>query len=293
MHEYPHQEISVPKNDEDFSILQEITPTLASNTDIHCAHQLRVWLDLPTAREQRRYLEVHCDLLSEHSEIILHSLFPQELEGPTQVQQRCEARLLLQDARRRGGTTEAVREAYVNLHGGFVLDSPPWLEAVELRLTELLNQNRLEETAETRVTLLQEALARIQEDSPNALEFLATLHRELADAWLRHPLTNHAQALEVAIHFYEGVLQIFTVARYPHQYAKAQKGLGVAYWSRIVGQRDENLERAIACYHEVLRIHTSDDFPFDYARVQTNLGITYWSRSAGERRENLEHAIAW
>jgi hypothetical protein len=115
--------------------------------------QLQIWLDLPTTREQRRFLEAHSDLLSEQSETRLHHLSSSPAANVTQAQQRRETLLIIQDARQRGSTAQAIREAYINIYGGFVLDIPSWLEVVEQRLKDFLNQNRFYETAETRVGL--------------------------------------------------------------------------------------------------------------------------------------------
>ena len=112
--------------------------------------QLLLWLKLPNIREQRRYLEGHYDSLNALHKSLLHALIAQKPEGSKQRQQFHEALLLLEDAQRRGGTTEAIREAFVNLYSGFALVLPLWLEELEQRLTDLRNQNRPEETAEIR-----------------------------------------------------------------------------------------------------------------------------------------------
>lgn len=289
MNEQP-QETAIENGHAD-RLRSEIAPPLFSNTSADQARQLQIWLDLPTPQERRRFLEVHCELLNERSEALLHDLCAQEPADVEQAKRRRETLLVLQDARKRGGTVEAVREASINLHGGFVLDLPPWLEEVEQRLTALLQEKNREQTAEERVTLLQEALEKSQEDVSLVSELLITLQRELADAWRKHPRTDRAQALEMAISLYKEVLRFYTTEHYPYQYAKVQAALGNAYRDRIVGERRENLERAIICYQETLRLYTLNDFPFEYGLVQNDLGITYWYRIAGERKENLEQAI--
>jgi tetratricopeptide (TPR) repeat protein len=197
--------------------------------------------------------------------------------------------MLLQDARRREGATESVREAYVNLYGGFILDVPPWLEVVEQRLTDLLGEKSRAQTAEARLSLLQDALERAQGGAP---ELLATLRLELATAWQTHPRTDYAQAMESSIRYDNEALCVYSVTRYPYQYAKIKNDLGLAYWNRTAGERRENLEQAIACYHEALHVWTLTDFPLEYTKVQNNLGLAYGDRIAGKRWENLERAIA-
>ena len=257
---------------------------------ITCARHIQTWLNISTAREQRRFLEQHADLLDEHCEAPLSDLLEQAAE-PAQISQWKETVLLWRDARRRGGTPEAIRSAYVNRHGGFVLDPPSWLETIEQRLDNLLNDIHLEETAEERVSLLQETLEQAQgQDLPGA-ELLATLHYELANAWRLHARTDRAQALETALRLLKEALVVFTVTSYPYQYAKTQNMLGIVYKDRILGEPRENLEEAITCYQQALPVYTYETFPVDYARVQNNLGNVYRRLMRGEQRENIEQAI--
>src|SRR5205807_4773803 len=99
-------------------------------------------------------LESHCDLLDARNEATLRDRLAQALDGSVQAQRVRDALVLLQDARIRGETVKAIREAYVNMHGGFVLDLPPWLEEVEQQLAELKRKEHPEQTAEARVSLL-------------------------------------------------------------------------------------------------------------------------------------------
>jgi len=292
MQDNQHQETQPAKSSDDPQPPPANPPATLVGSEDDLTRQLQTWLDLPMVCEQRHFLESHCDLLDMHSDTILRDLLSQATGQPERRQRVHDALRLLQDARIRGGTVEAVREAYINLHGGFVLDLPPWLEEVAKRLTDLLNENRYEQTAEARATLLQRTLEQVQEDATYAPELLATLRYELADAWRNHPRTNRAQALETAISICKEVLGVYVLTRYPHQYALTQNNLGRAYWERIAGERRENLEQAIVCFQEALRIHTLDAFPFEYARVQNSLGVAYQHRIAGERRENLEQTIA-
>ncbi|HZO72343.1 MAG TPA: CHAT domain-containing protein [Ktedonobacteraceae bacterium] len=267
-------------------------PPCSGEGDDDLIFQLEEWMAQPTPREQRRYLEKHLGLLDERIETLLPDRLTQPMENPQQKQHIHEAIMLLQDARRRGGTMEAIREAYINLYGGFVLDIPPWLEEVEQQLIKLLNQKSPEETAEARMDLLQDTLERTRKTGISAPELLATLHFELAHAWFRHPGINHALALETAIDSCKEVLRCYVLTHYPYQYAITQSILGSIYQNRIGGEQRENLERAIACFHEALRVLTPDVFPFNYAKVQNNLGLAYQNRISGEQRENLERAIA-
>ncbi len=71
-----------------------------------------------------------------------------------------------------------------------------------------------------------------------------------------------------------------------------QNNLGIAYRSRILGERADNLELAIAAYNLSLEVYTRDAFPYEWARSQTSLGNAYGQRIRGERADNLELAIA-
>src|SRR5262249_15201131 len=93
-------------------------------------------------------------------------------------------------------------------------------------------------------------------------------------------------------------LQSYTLGRYPLQYARTQRELGLAHrWHSLQQHREEgqreNQEETIRCYHEALRVYTSEDFPSDYASIQTNLGATYAMPISGGNglRENRDEAI--
>ncbi len=293
MHEPYHQEVAVENENETPCLVEIAPPTTCSDAYTEQVCQLQSWLNLPTVREQRRFLASHCNLLDAQSESILRDQSMQAPDGSEHAKKMREALMLLQDARNRGGTEEAVREAYINLYGGFVLDLPPWLEEVGQHLDDLLDKNQPEQTAQARLALLEETLEKVKRDADSPSEILATLHYELANAWVSHPDIDPTKALETAIHSYEEVARLYPATHYSYQYAKTQVNLGKAYWNRIMGGRRENLELAIACYQEALRIHTPDAFPRDYALAQNSLGNAYMERIAGERRENLELAIAY
>ncbi|GCF08497.1 CHAT domain-containing tetratricopeptide repeat protein [Dictyobacter arantiisoli] len=291
MDERVYQEAYTTISSENATSSQALPPALSSNLPGGYPYLLQLWLDLPTTREQRCFLENHSVLLTEYNEQILRRQRAQELEDTEQAQRNYEASILLQDAKRRGGTVEAVREAYVNLYGGFGLDLPPWLETVAQQVSKLLMLNRPDETAEMRVALLEEALEQVQGNASTSPELLATLCYELASAWIYHPHADRIQALETAIDLCEKVLRIYTLVDYPYQYAKAQHSRARAYWEYTTGKRRDNLEQAIACYHEALRVRTLAIYPLEYATTQNSLGVAYEDRVAGERRENLERAI--
>ena len=53
--------------------------------------------------------------------------------------------------------------------------------------------------------------------------------------------------LERAITAYERGAGVYTLERFPQQYAMTQNNLGNAYRDRLDGEKRDNLERAIAC----------------------------------------------
>src|SRR2546430_2206660 len=91
--------------------------------------KLSPWLSSNrTIREKRRYLEEHLDLLAKEFEDFLEDLLTQYAEKPDEQYYLRSHLEILRDARARGGTITAVREAYVDLYSGLCLDLPPWLE---------------------------------------------------------------------------------------------------------------------------------------------------------------------
>src|SRR5579859_2842534 len=248
------------------------------------------WLALPASRAQRRFLAAHPELLQPRCVALLDRRI-RAASGQEEAQRLRDARSLLQDVLARGGTVEAIREAYVNAHGGFVLDLPAWLEEVESRLSALRSRGQPHETAPARVELLRAALDRASGASAIAPETLAALQYELALAWQEHPPVDPSQAHETAIALYENALHSLSRDRSPRQHAEVLNALGRAYTTRIVGERRENLERAIACHRQALQVCGLPAFPQAFARTQTLLGQVYWQRVAGARRDNVEQAL--
>jgi tetratricopeptide (TPR) repeat protein len=254
------------------------------------AETLLDWLALPASREQRRFLAAHPEVLEPRCLAMVDGWIRAETRQK-EAQRLRDARSLLQNVRERGGTVEAMCEAYVNVHGGFVLDLPIWLEEVESRLNTLRRLGHPHETAQARVELLRDALNRASSASEIAPETLAALQYELALAWQEHPPTDPLQAHETAIALCESALRSLARDRYPRQHAEVLNALGRAYATRVAGERRDNLERAISCHRQALQIFSLQAFPQAYARTQTMLGQVYWQRVEGERRDNVEQAL--
>ncbi len=255
--------------------------------------QLVRWLALPTPREQRRFLETHLHLLAPESEGLLMEELRRTGGQPAETQRLREALRVLQDARARGGTVQAIREAYVNTSGGFALDLPAWLETLGQQLVELKRVQPAYQTGARRRELVQAALTCAHDHAGLAPEALATLHAELALAWFETAYGDFTSVLEAAYHESQAALAVYTLERYPRQYAAIHNVLGRICQSRQVGEARANIEQAIACQHEALRVWTPEAFPYEYAQTQCYLGWAYFRlRMAGERRENLERGLA-
>src|SRR5437588_3396226 len=235
-------------------------------------------------REGRRYLENHRGLLNPLSESILERRLvmaeqqrrlgntPKEAE--TTLRQVRDHLRLLGDARKRGTGVEAVREAYVNAHGGLTLDIPPWLEKLEQQWKALYREGLSERTASRLVSILREAIAHAENDPRVAPETRAELQNMLGGALEELP-AGQEQAYEEAISAFEKALQIYTLDRYPDIYAMTQRNLGGAYQSRIRGDKGANLKQAAAHYQAALQVFTQEVFPEDWASIHAALGTMY------------------
>ncbi len=266
------------------------------------------WVSMSHPRDERRFLEAHPELLNPRMALILESLItfakipatefaqisggsPEEMT--TAIAQSVHDHLrLLRDIHIRGDTITAIREGYVNAHGGLALDLPPWLEKVETQLHELRHAGQPDKTAEQRVALLRDALVHAQSKADLAPEILAELNTLLWEALYSAEGINKQQMQEEGIACLQAALQVYTYDRYPCRYAGTQNNLGVAYFHRIGREQRTNLEQAITCYREALRVYTLDAFPEQYAGTQHNLGQAYIARIEGERGTNLEQAMA-
>ncbi|MGO8949825.1 MAG: CHAT domain-containing protein [Ktedonobacterales bacterium] len=276
------------------------------------------WLNTHGDREERRYLEAHPELLEPAGSSLLTALLQQCTEQANnhyrQLQPRLEEALvpgsplsdelwerlavyveatskvddlvrhlrLLDDIRSRGSSIEAIRDAYVNVYGGLVLDIPPWLEEIEQ------HQGQEITSAEPAISVP----ARLVELEPPVQ---AELHSRRFSALFGHLAENNDPGAlqEEQIAGLEAALPLYTLERYPLRYAAAQGNLGAILSQRLAGEKRENVERSISCAEQALRVYTLAEFPWDYAATMHNLGIAWHARIAGDRGENLERAIAY
>src|SRR2546423_9485925 len=116
------------------SLTQSPTETLDDNV---LTQLIFTWLQIPTYREERRFLEAHPELLDVRSDHILTTYTAQFAENTEVVEALSNHLDLLRAVRARSGSVGAVREVYTDSYGGFVLDPPAWLEAVEQQFASL------------------------------------------------------------------------------------------------------------------------------------------------------------
>src|SRR5947207_1177240 len=121
---------------------------------------LNTWFNAPDYREERRFLESHLELLVPECEHLLRDLVARHTERTELAQELRDHVDVLHDARMRGRTVEAVREAYVDRYGGLVLDLPAWLEEAVQVLDEFEGIEDSEQAAQAFIALLRKTIAR-------------------------------------------------------------------------------------------------------------------------------------
>jgi len=256
---------------------------------------LITWLSLPTYREACRFLEAHLELLTSRSYHILAQLTihteEKEIVSEELVRDMYDHLELLRDAHTRSGTMEAIREIYIDRYGGFVLDLPAWLAAIQQQLADLSQKERSDSIAAEQESLLRGAIVRAQGEGNIAPETLAELRIELGNTLAQNSHLGRTQTSETILETYQEALLVFTLPRYPRRYAWIWYSLGNIYCRFITIDPRTSAEQAIACYEEALQVYTREDFSTYWATIHHNMGNAYRERLAGERPANLERAI--
>ena len=276
---------------------------LNANLRFDLFQQMVLWLSstMYAPRKGRRYLERNLTLLEIEVDRELEKLIAAHMHDTFEVKQQMQTyQALLRDIHQRGGTLNAIREAYVNAYGGFALDLPQWLEKVEEKQALLRRLNRPERTTRAQVALLREAFMRALQDGSVARECIAEIQNVLGNTLVQnshsYSYAAHLQALEQGMACHESALSVYTFERYPLQHAKTRMFLGLAYQQYGKTGQDSDLwdaiEQAIRSYEAALRIYTFDDFPEQWALLQTHLGSAYLERNQGDPQENQEYALA-
>jgi len=211
-----------------------------------------------------------------------------------------EGQMLLRDAYARGGTPEAVRDAYTNAYGGFALDLPPWVEDVLEQIDTFQQSEENHETRATRASLLRAAFIRAHEDPDVVPEIMVEFGRHFLETCKDDPHLDAWSVQQSQIELYTAFLAIYSRERYPYQWALIQKELGDVYAQRArLGSTDDH-ERFIQYYDAALQeitrriSHKSWDLTEhnkDWAVMQNRLGLAYSERVSGDRRDNLTRAV--
>lgn len=217
--------------------------------------KLAPWLSMPVGRTNREYLEAHLELLAEPVSEFL-ALFVNEYNDNPRQHQRLRSQLhLLQDARNRGRTPQAVREAYVNLFGGLILDLPAWLQEVENELLIVSHDDWTAREIAIHKMRLRETIGFLQADDQAAPEIVAELQYQLGILFVSGAHASSLYALETAARYFEAACQVYTSDRYPLQHIKVQVELGGAYGRFPVEQWPQNLVKALGCYEAALQAY--------------------------------------
>ena len=191
-------------------------------------HKLSPWLCAPIDRANRAYLETHLELLGSEYESFL-DIFMGEYAGDSHEQQRLRLRQqLLRDARLRGATKDAVRESFVNVFGGLILDLPAWLMEAEQEFSFIFAAGLTQRAISLYKLRIKDAIEQAQSDSGVAAEIVAELQYRLGSVFAHDAGEYSLYSLEMAIQYYEAALQVYTAERYPLQYAKTLVALGHA-----------------------------------------------------------------
>ncbi|GHO66661.1 hypothetical protein KSC_055530 [Ktedonobacter sp. SOSP1-52] len=262
--------------------------------------QLVEWLhcNQQDTHKGRFYLERHLPLTEDHSDKELERLIRAHVEEHTELKQQLEFHLqLLQEVRRRGGTRQAVRDAYVNHYGGLVLDIPDWLHVYLEQRSYLVLLNRPERTRRRQAEILQEALKRTEADAKARAEICAALRNEIGMLLISGAqyATQELQvkALEDAIVLHKLALKTFTPARYPLQHAQTQLLLGTAYLQYGFSGQDKMLEQAMTAFQVAQRTFTLKEHPEEWLKLQTLLGKALLKRPKGKPAQNIEQALEY
>ncbi|OEU62671.1 MAG: hypothetical protein BBJ57_11920 [Desulfobacterales bacterium PC51MH44] len=86
------------------------------------------------------------------------------------------------------------------------------------------------------------------------------------------------ESMQKAIEAFKEALKIYTLEKFPVEYARTMNNLGVAYWESPADNiidKNENLQNAISAYKDALKIYNAKDFSVEYAETQYNLELAY------------------
>ena len=272
---------------------------------------LNEWMNIPYPQFDRLFLERHPELLTPQCRAFVehisatyaeHAHATRRVRGTTpdveeEIRTTRDHLLLLRDVYQRGGTATAIREAYVNMYGGFSLDVPVWIEEVQQQLGEFASEGFSQGRQTQTSALLRAAIARASTEPDLLPEIRAELSFLLQEVLRTFADADVPPTQEERITCLQKALEVYTRERYPYRYADIHHSLGIIFKHRVLGDRQHNLEEAVACFKRTLEIYTPDDFPEEHAMNQYNLGNTLAvlhtrQANSSEHQEYLKEAIA-
>jgi len=101
--------------------------------------------------------------------------------------------------------------------------------------------------------------------------------------------------IQKAIEAFKEALKVYTLEKFPVEYAQTMNNLGASYRDLPAGFAAKNLQKAIEAFKEALKIYTLEKFPVEYAQTMNNLGIACWESSVDniiDKNKNLKNAIS-
>lgn len=213
-----------------------------------CYQTLASWMYEPFNRENRAYLESHLELIGNDIELFVEGLIDDSAE-PSDELTLLRIRLqLLQDAHKRGGQVQHVREAYINMFGGLIIDVPDYVLAVEQQLETIAHDGWIERLVTLCKSQLREAIERTRADDEVMPEVTAELLYQLGYLFVNASPLCPTSAFEKAISYYEQALDVYTQTRYPLQHIRVLVALGNAYTHGSLRQQTVHLEKAMQYY---------------------------------------------
>ncbi len=93
-----------------------------------------------------------------------------------------------------------------------------------------------------------------------------------------------------AIDCFNYALQIYSRQQFPDYWAMLQHNLGLAYFQRSQGDRQDNLEKSIECFHKSLEIYTQHEYPTKWQINQDDLQESL--QALEETKESLDPPVA-
>lgn len=251
-------------------------------------------------REARRFLEQHAGTMVKPHLLPYLLKHIADINGPGSIQFRMifisnylDGIYLYRYLLDRGVSVQAIRDAYVDLYGGLVLDTPAWFEDVTHQLDDIRRSNDDDRTrAARRIELIKSALERAQEEQDIAPETFTSLYLELIDDAVRYrdSWTNLApsEVLEDAIDAYAQAIDAFIPERFPFQFASCQFELARLYDIDETRQHNDRNARVIQCLELALHHLRRHDFNKEcdrwhvnnlWANSQLNLGVALDDRA--------------